>query len=335
MKYANKLVIFFLLVCHFPYAYFYSYAGSNADYPEINAVIKPAKTTIGVPVEYRIEISGKNLKGINITLPEQKEYYPKEKPVKKPDKEKKSSTADKLPLYIIQSARKDEKTGSGISRLSVILTLSYYRTGQYKAPEIEISGQDKIKIGYNIPEVEILPVNSKGDFQEIEAPLDLGGNYTRMIIIIALLAVLAAAAWFILRYIRLRKEQNAVTIPETPPLEIFMKEVLRLKTRRLIENGKYEEFVIGISSIFRKFISSSFKIDAMEMTTSEILKMLNDQMPRSIYSGIFEDMQGVLNLWDLSKFAEFVPSAEVFNENLESSIKLAKKLHREKSGVRN
>lgn len=333
MKYADKLIIFFILACHFHDAY--SYAGNNADYPEINAGIKPEKTTIGVPVEYRIEITGKNLKGINITLPEQKEYYPKEEPAKKPEKEKKSSAADKLPLYIIQSARKDEKSEGGISKLSVILTVSYYRTGRHRAPGIEIYGQDKIKIGYKIPELDILPVNSSGDFQEIENPLDLGGNYTRILIIIAVIAALAAAAYFILRYIRLRREQSAVAVPETPPLEIFLKEIGRLKTRRLIENGNYDEFVTGISSVFRKYISSLFKTDAMEMTSSEILKMLNDQMPSSIYSGIFEDMQGVLYLWDLSKFAEFVPSAGVFNANLESTVKLAKKLHRENAGVRN
>ena len=80
---------------------------------------------------------------------------------------------------------------------------------------------------------------------------------------------------------------------------------------------------MGISMIFRRFISLQYRIDATEMTSEEIDAMLSRVMPRPLYAGCRDRMMNSFLLWDLSKFAEFAPSQAILLANCEGTRKLA------------
>jgi hypothetical protein len=312
----------------------------QAEYPTVTATADPVKTTVGVPVAYRVRVAGGRLKGLEIVLPEKRENYPeKEKEGDKKNKDaagrEEEKTSDSVPLYIIHSARRDDREEKGKKVIEVVLEIAYYRPGKYVLPEIEIFDQGKVRVGYRVPGIEVVPVNEKGEFAEIEPPLELGGNYRRLLVIIGALLLLAAAGFFIYRYIdRRRKEKETQLPPPPPPLEIFTGEVEGLRRRGLPALGKKEEFVVELSIIFRRYVSSLYGVDAMEMTRSEIVRAIMDRLPRAGAIALRDEMESALSLWDLSKFAEFDPSAEALERNCDSVVSLAKRLSREHDGVR-
>ncbi len=300
------------------------------EYPRIRASVHPSEVTIGIPIQYRIVIAGKNIKGLKIRLPERREYFPeREYAGKKGEKVDRGGSADiitLIPLYIIHNAKRNESSDGEITSIVIILEMAYYRTGRYYLPELNILDSEEVRIGYKIPEVTVKAVNERGEFQDIEPPLELSGNYTRLIILGALLLIAAVVVLFAIRYLQRRGRERAEVVVMTPPIDIFMNEIGSLVDKKLIEAERYEEFVIGISYIFRKFLSAQYGFDAMEMTVSEIMRSLEERLTSPGFQGHRSEAARILDLWDLTKFAEFIPSREALNSNLESTVKLARRL---------
>lgn len=310
-------------------------AGTGGDEgPLVKATVEPGQATVGDVLSYRVNIAGKGLGAIGIVPPEQREYFP---PVKKEEKKTGGDDAEDpaqyVPLYVIHTIKKYDRSDKTMTDITVTVQISFYRPGKYALPEIDIKGSDGVAIGYKIPEIEVKAVNEKGELQEIEQPLDLGGNYTRLIILCVATTVAAVAGFFLYRYLKKLYDQKKAAPVIIPPIEIFMEEIYQLGGDRLIEEGRIEEFVFGISLIFRKFLSLQFRFDAAEMTSYEIEKKIRKIFPGSLQFRYSDTIMESLNLWDLSKFAEFAPSKEILRGNLERIIALAKNIHEDMSNV--
>lgn len=300
--------------------------------PQVRAVVKPVEATIGDVLEYRVSIAGKNLGKVAILLPDSRIAYPAKEPADKKMPEQKSgeeteNPADSVPLYIIHNAKKDDRSDKDVTDITIILELSYYRPGKHQLPEVEIRDTDKVKIGYKIPEVTIKSLNQKGEFQEIEPPLELSGNYTRLILLIAGIVALTVLGVFAYRKVRAMIRARREEIPPVPPIVQFREEMAQLKARELIDEGRIEEYVFGISMIFRRYLSRRFRFDATDMTSDEILSMMSRLPERGKYAKHTGDIGTCFNLWDLSKFAEFSPSREMLLMNLELAEKLAENIN--------
>jgi hypothetical protein len=307
--------------------------------PNIKAVVKPAKATVGAVLEYRVNIAVKGLTAVTILPPEKREYYPEKKKDAAnqkrttPGEENDEDPAQYVPLYVIHSIKKDDQSDKTMTDITVSMQISYYRPGTWSLPDVEIKGADGIPIGYKVPTVEIAAVNEKAEFQDIEPPLDLGGNWWRIAILGLGIIAVAVTAIFAWRYIRKRLEERKLAPVIIPPIEIFLKEIGEFNGDWLIDEGKIEEFVFGISMIFRKFLSLQFHFDATDMTTYEIEKKIRKSFPRNIVNTYFDDIMRGFNMWDLSKFAEFTPTPEQLHSSLATTIDLAKKISGEMSGV--
>ena len=305
--------------------------------PLIKATVKPEKATVGAVIEYRVNIAVKGASPFTIVPPEKREYYPEKK--KEPAAQKKTAAGDDkeedpaqyVPLYVIHSIKKDDRSDKTMTDITVSMQLSFYRPGTWSLPDVEIKGPDGIDIGYKVPTVEIAAVNEKAEFQDIEPPLELGGNWWRIAVLGLCIIALTVAAFFAWRYIRRRLEESKRTPVIIPPIEIFLKEIGELDGDRLIDEGKIEEFVFGISMIFRKFLSQQFRFDATDMTTYEIEKKIRKTFPRALLDAYFDDIMRNFNMWDLSKFAEFTPTKEQLHGSLAGTIELAKNISGEMS----
>jgi hypothetical protein len=297
--------------------------------PKVVAEVKPEKATVGDRLTYRLTVTGAGLKNIRLTPPSEREYFPdKGKEPSMTVSGKDDAMADDnsriVPLYIIHSITKSDRSNNDMADLTVIMHISYYRPGTYSLPEIGIKGEDGITIGYKIPTIEIMPLNKKGEFQDLEPPLDLGGNYFRLSLVLAGLLAAALIGFFTVRYFKRRYDMSKPATAVIPPLEIFLNEVRALGGERLIDEGRIEEFVFGISAIFRKFLSLQFNFDAIEMTTYEIEKKLTRILQGPGHDARFHTIMRSLDLWDLSKFAEFSPSKDVLQNNLAEIVALVK-----------
>ncbi len=298
--------------------------------PEIKAVVTPKEATVGELMEYSVSIAGKNLRGIDVRRPEKDILFPEKKPVPGNKKEE-DDAADSVPVYVIHSASKEDSSQGDLTYITIKISLSYYRPGNYRLPEVGIYGSDKIPIGYRVPEVKINPVNKEMKLEDIEPPLELGGNYTRVIILVLAAAVLTALVIFLVRYLKARRRRREETVVVTPPLEKFLEELRKLEPEKLIARGKTEEYVVGISGIFRRYISSLLDFDAMEMTSEEITGWIGKILPRHLTDRFRDPFSRCFNMWDLSKFAEFTPSEDLLLENCSITRKLAEELWGERN----
>lgn len=298
---------------------------SAPNHPEIRASVSVQKTTIGVPFEYRVVIAGKK-PDVKVRLPEKRVVFPEQHKEKKTaDAAAKDDDAQKVPLYVIKSARKDESKSGEIEQISIIMELAYFHPGKHKLPEVELFDSKNVKIGYRIPEIEVESVNPQGEFHEIEPPLELSGNWWRIVWVLLGLCAVFAAGYYFARWWNARKAAMP-SAPPVPAIEIFLKEAGELARKRHIEEGRVREYVFEMSAIFRRFLLGQWEIDAIDMTVSEIRRALAKTLPRAMFSKNESDIDAVLNLWDLAKFAEFSPTQETLKANYETTVRLAKNL---------
>ena len=126
--------IFLILFC-------FTWSLSSASEVSLNASVSPEKGTVGVPLAYTLTISGIDPASLKITLPEKKIVYPDIKKEKADTKksEDEQSPEQFVPVYIINSASRDESVVNGNSQVNLKLVLRYYRPGTYTLPEIKIA----------------------------------------------------------------------------------------------------------------------------------------------------------------------------------------------------
>lgn len=97
-----------------------------------------------------------------------------------------------------------------------------------------------------------------------------------------------------------------------PPYDVAMRELASLKERHLWEQGQEKEYFTILTDILRKYIEGRFRINAMEMTSSQLLEAINSNSETYEFS---DKIERILRLADYVKFAKNRPSAD---ENIQS-----------------
>lgn len=132
---------------------------------------------------------------------------------------------------------------------------------------------------------------------------------------------LAMIIGLILLIMYLRKKKQApgeITEKEKPkvpkiPAHILANAALdKLDGEKLWQSGKVKEYHVRLTEIVRTYIERRFDINALELTTDEIIDWLGKEY---IEPGLIDSLNEVLKLADLSKFAKFNPLEE---ENMNS-----------------
>lgn len=91
---------------------------------------------------------------------------------------------------------------------------------------------------------------------------------------------------------------------EIPPYELAMQLLERLRDEKLCERGQEKEFYTRLTDILRSYIDSRFGINAMEMTSTQIIESLNSNNETVDSKSYVEQ---VLEIADFVKFAKVRP----------------------------
>lgn len=304
----------------------YADVSGNNDKVNIEAFVSPGKATVGAMLNYSIAISGTGSGDYDLLIPSEKAFFP--------DKTENDSKGEiHVPLYVIGDASRKE-SGIGDSSVSEVkVEITYYRTGEYTLPLFKIIDKSGNEYSYNAPEVIIESINKEAAFDDIESPLSLSGNYTRLYILIFVILISIILIYFLIKFFRnKRANNNKEEIPVLSPIELFMNGLKNIDAPKLISEGNVKEYVFSLSILFRKYISALYKFDAAEMTTEEITRILALVMPKYYYRQYNSEIIDIMNFWDLSKFAEFAPSNELLLNNYNSTVTIAQKLSPHKEG---
>ena len=111
----------------------------------------------------------------------------------------------------------------------------------------------------------------------------------------------------IIYYITRKKDVPIPLIPRKkpiPPHELAMQQLSALKEAKLCEKGQEKEFYTRLIDILRVYIDTRFGINAMEMTSSQIIKALNSN---EISKEPNKYMKQILEIADFVKFAKVRP----------------------------
>jgi large-conductance mechanosensitive channel len=159
--------------------------------------------------------------------------------------------------------------------------------------------------------VSTIPVNTDApneffDIKDVWKPPFVWADYYPLILGIILFIVLAAAIFYIVK--RLKNRKSLIPFkkaePLLPPHEEAVKRLDVIKQQKLWQQGKNKEYYTQITDTLRYYIFRCYGVNAMEMTTNEILDIIKGENDaRQVY----DTLKQILLLADFVKFAKLHP----------------------------
>ncbi|MBD5356658.1 MAG: cell wall anchor protein [Bacteroides sp.] len=202
--------------------------------------------------------------------------------------------------------------GSGRIQINYQIPLQAFDSGTYRLPEfVYVSESDSARsnaLTLNVVPVKVTADDPIAGFAKVAEPegsqfFDFVPDWLAdfwWVILIVLLAI-AAFIWAMRRY---KKEGTVLPKkPEPTPYEIAMSGLLKLKDKKLWENGMEKEYFTELTDILRTYLDKRFGINAMEMTTREIM----DRLYHSDVKDKRDYIRQILNVADFVKFAKVRP----------------------------
>ncbi len=124
-------------------------------------------------------------------------------------------------------------------------------------------------------------------------------------ILIILAALIVAGIWLYRKYRR-----DGYIIPPKPqptPYEIAVESLRDLKEKKLWEQGMEKEYYTDLTEILRRYLYGRFSINAMEMTSRQIMGALKRNKETAPLRGLIREL---LEMADFVKFAKVRPLPE-------------------------
>ena len=120
----------------------------------------------------------------------------------------------------------------------------------------------------------------------------------------AAILVVALIVFVIMKLTKKKPEQLIEKKPDIPPHIIALEQLEKVKLEAVWKEGKTKEYYSAISDSVRLYIEGRFGIQALELTTDEIVRAFKSQVVDSLSK---EKLQQMLVLSDFVKFAKVLP----------------------------
>lgn len=233
-------------------------------------------------------------------------------------------------VEIVGEAEADTSSlGNGIEEIRRRIILQSFDSGVYILKPILYVSPLGDTIASDRPVLKVIPVNvdslstihdyadaQEGEHKFFDFLPDFMTTWWFWLIIGVLLAVTGIVIYF--HYAKKGKISLKLRKPEEPPYERAVRSLNDLRAQHLCEQGREKEFYTRLTDILRVYLDSRFGINAMEMTSTQILKALEGneatRLPRL-------HMSQLLEIADFVKFAAQRPlpddNVKAFNNALQ------------------
>ena len=225
------------------------------------------------------------------------------------------------PFEVLGARVGPTRTDGDVRLSSMALTLAAFELGELEIPNFEVTvagpGDEAEILQTDRYGVEVVTVGAdgSGDIRDIRGPLGIP-LATITIALGALLALLLTGLVYALyRRWRARSgdEPGLRGPPPRPAHEIAMDALASLEASPLLERGQVKEYHIEVSEILRSYVERRFVVEALEMTTIEVLLGLDGVgVDATVRSGL----RRFLDQCDLVKFAKVRPELEASHDVL-------------------
>lgn len=119
-----------------------------------------------------------------------------------------------------------------------------------------------------------------------------------------IIIVIAAGGIYVFMFRKKKGADPTVVVKLVPPYDEAMQRLEELKTRKLWQNGQEKEYYTILTDILRNYIDRRFGINAMEMTSSQIISILRKNKETK---AVNEQLSQILEMADFVKFAKVRP----------------------------
>ena len=199
------------------------------------------------------------------------------------------------------------------------LTLTSFDTGYVYVPEIAItyskSLQDSIRYTLRTDEKELyvttVAVDTTEAFRPIKGVMRQGLTAKEVFPWIAIVIIIAGVVYLIIYLKKHKKTQDVVVEekkkPTIPAIITARAKLAEMKDNEVWNTPQTKDYYTDLTDIAREYLEGQFEIDAIEMTTDEIMEAINRLDLNNLTKSKLQD---TLTTADLVKFAKANPSAE-------------------------
>jgi hypothetical protein len=186
-------------------------------------------------------------------------------------------------------------------------------------------------------EVHTVPTDTSATkLKDIKPPFDEPFNWKWYLPIaywtLGIAAVLAAVIFVTYKMSRRKTESTTVVKPKIPAHITALAELERIRQESIWKEGKTKEYYSSISEAIRLYIENRFMINALELTTDEIVQAFKSQVVDALSK---EKLQQVLVLSDFVKFAKQIPIEQEHSLTLQNAFDFVNGTKREDEPVQN
>lgn len=227
-----------------------------------------------------------------------------------------NENSDTLCKYVeVVDRLKADTTDLGNNRIQIKRDwiLQSFDSGLYVLPPLQyVVGDDTFKsssLSLKVMPVNVDTLTNVHDYKSVESVpfhlidflpdflVDYWWLFVLFIVIIAIGAIV---------YLYMTKKINIVVAhkPQIPPYEEAMQKLTELKERKLWQAGQEKEYYTILTDILRNYIDRRFGINAVEMTSSEIISTLRKNKETK---AVNEQLEQILEIADFVKFAKVRP----------------------------
>lgn len=201
---------------------------------------------------------------------------------------------------------------NGLLTLRQTLTLTSFDSGIYAIPRMPVNF-DHLSVDStmhlftdSIPvNISYSPLDSTETFHDIKTIIEVkeltpwwmwaGGAL--------LLVLLAIGIFYLIKYLK-RKKPVTLFKSKLSPLDEAMQSLGKLQNEQLLSKGEVKPYHTRLTDIFKRYLSRKMQRNLLNLTSSEVLLLLNDTLLSKNDTSI---IAGVLRMTDAVKFARFIP----------------------------
>ena len=198
------------------------------------------------------------------------------------------------------------------------LTLMTFDTGQIQLPAVGLtyaqSFDDPMRLQAFTEPIDLYATTIVVDTLQpykpivdpIAAPIQMKEVYPWLLVVL-LLALAAFGVWYWRKHRKTKVDAdgNIIRGPVIPPYDKAVGDLKRLREEKMWQSGKVKEYFSSLTDIAREYIEGQFGVNAVEMTTDDILEEIKPlHFPKETYDKLKDTME----VADLVKFAKYSAS---------------------------
>jgi cell division protein FtsB len=209
------------------------------------------------------------------------------------------------------------------------LTLMTFDTGQIQVPAVGLtyakSFDDPMRMQAFTEPIDLyattIAVDTLQPYKPIVGPIDAPIQMKEVFpwilgVLLLALIIVGILYWRKHRKTKVDADGNIVRGPVIPPYDKAVDDLKRLREEKMWQSGKVKEYFSTLTDIAREYIEGQFGVNAVEMTTDDILEEVK---PLRFSSETYNKLKETMEVADLVKFAKY-SAANLESENAMNSM---------------